>query len=91
MGRRPTKIHSQFSIAGQFREWSYWTNTKPAFTFGRTIKFGDRQRRAECTVAARLTGWKIDVRSESQPEAPHKEGVAEAEADKAVKEKSDDK
>lgn len=30
-------------------------------------------------LAARLTGWKIDVRSESKPEETHSEGVAEVE------------
>jgi N utilization substance protein A len=34
-------------------------------------------------LAARLTGWKIDVRSESKPEESHAEGVANAPADEA--------
>ena len=29
-------------------------------------------------LAAKLTGWKIDVRSQSRPEAVHAEGVAAA-------------
>ncbi len=33
-------------------------------------------------LAAKLTGWKIDVRSESRPEEIHKSGIAEAEKTK---------
>jgi len=41
-------------------------------------------------LAARLTGWKIDVRSESAPEEAVEGGVAVAEEEKVVEEKNTD-
>jgi len=41
-------------------------------------------------LAARLTGWKIDVRSEAAPEKEVEGGVATAEEEKVVEEKSTD-